>query len=136
MIKWPYENCVQSLASGRSVGWEDSMVPVLGSRFFQPPPRIAQTTALASCCTLFRHTARYMAVIDDDEFLLTEWRTVKELVVSAMEEKFPRAPAISFPSAPCWSATVLHEQTRPVGSFRACYLAWVGCWACSTKASW
>jgi hypothetical protein len=72
VIRWPYDNCVKNMASGR---WINYVVPdeTTGrsvSRFFQPPRAIAQTAALASCYSRFKRKTKWMAHIDDDEFLV------------------------------------------------------------------
>lgn len=44
VVRWPYQNCVRNMGSGRKV--------VLGAplnKVFTPPRAIAQTAALASC---------------------------------------------------------------------------------------
>jgi hypothetical protein len=72
VVRWPYDNCVKNMASGR---WINYVVPdeTTGrsvSRFFQPPRAIAQTAALASCYSRFKRKTKWMAHIDDDEFLV------------------------------------------------------------------
>lgn len=93
VVPWPYDNCMHGMASGRNVGWATSLNPVLGPKFFQPPPRIAQTAALASCYVRFRSSTRYMTSIDDDEFLLSKMRTLKSFVKGVFK-RFPEAPAL------------------------------------------
>lgn len=66
IIPWPYRNCVREMASGRWTIWFKN-----DTRFdFKAPYAIAQSAALASCYSRFRHTSKYMTHIDDDEFLV------------------------------------------------------------------
>jgi len=118
LVAWPYDNCVRGMASGKDVGWEDSMFPILGSQFFLPPPRLAQTAALASCYTRFKHSTKYLASIDDDEFLISKQRTIKEFIKSVFK-RFPLAPAVYFRPimvslcpARAHEAGVLADRTR------------------------
>lgn len=65
IVSWPYDSCVDGMASGRWLHWMDGEV----STFFQPPRVIAQTAALASCYSRYKSSTEWMAHIDDDEFL-------------------------------------------------------------------
>ena len=68
VVPWPYRNCVRSgMSSGRWFGWRESSDQNLS--WFQPPTAIAQTAALDSCYLRFKHTSKYMAHVDDDEFI-------------------------------------------------------------------
>lgn len=68
VVSWPYRNCVrQGMSSGRWFGWRESSEQNLS--WFHPPFAISQTAALDSCYLRFKHTSKYMAHIDDDEFI-------------------------------------------------------------------
>ena len=58
VVPWPYENCVKGMASGRRVDE------------FRPPAPIAQWAALSSCYMRYRDYSRWIAHVDDDEFLV------------------------------------------------------------------
>lgn len=117
LVPWPYTNCVHGMsASGRSISYYDTgnVNPYALNDFdkhrfaFHPPNRITQSSALASCYTRYRHTTRYMAHIDDDEFFkvtqpaskarLEQTSNTKPLLqyVDAMFAKFPAASALKF----------------------------------------
>jgi hypothetical protein len=71
VVRWPYENCVKNMASGR---WVNHVTVdargVPDNQFFRPPRAIAQTAALASCYSRFKRKTKWMTHIDDDEFLV------------------------------------------------------------------
>jgi hypothetical protein len=90
LIRWPYHNCVNGMASGRWVGYHvytstdgtpldsvpEELRPIHSSfrsefRFFFPPRAISHTAALASCYARYRHDTVWMAHIDDDEYLVS-----------------------------------------------------------------
>ena len=71
IIPWPYANCVDGMASGRWTGWPE--IGVRGNVYFFSPRAIAQTAALASCYARFKHTTKWMAHVDDDEFLVFDF---------------------------------------------------------------
>jgi hypothetical protein len=110
VVEWPFDNCVEGMASGRNVGWEESKFSKLGTQFFQPPPRIAQSTALASCYTRFRYHSKYIAVIDDDEYIMTNGHTLANIVLSAFK-KHPMAPALYFRPVQMTSCLSRHNET-------------------------
>jgi hypothetical protein len=89
VIRWPYCNCVNGMASGRWIGYHTyesvdgtppsavpkHLRPIHSSfkskfQFFFPPRAISHTAALASCYARYRHETRWMAHIDDDEYLV------------------------------------------------------------------
>lgn len=59
VVRWPYENCVRGMASGRHVA------------LFKTPGTIAHNAALASCFSRNKHRSRWISHIDDDEFLVS-----------------------------------------------------------------
>lgn len=65
VIKWPYQNCVRNMGSGRIIHY---------GFFFRPPRAISQTAALASCYSRFKHTTEWMIHVDDDEFMVGAYR--------------------------------------------------------------
>ena len=74
VVRWPYENCVKNMGSGR---WVNVVIPSEKSNgteqmnvFFQPPRAISQTAALASCFSRYKASSKWMAHMDDDEFLV------------------------------------------------------------------
>jgi hypothetical protein len=72
VIRWPYENCVKQMASGRWVNYlTQDAHGVQENKFFNPPRAIAQTAALASCYSRFKRKTKWMTHIDDDEFLVS-----------------------------------------------------------------
>eukprot|EP01041_Mallomonas_annulata_P002579 gene2579-5041_t len=100
VVSWPYSNCVDGMGAGRWVHYLDNG----DSTFFQPPRAIAQTAALASCYSRYRSTTKWMAHIDDDEFLAINFgksfggRRVKTLVelVERISEMNPSTRAVYF----------------------------------------
>jgi hypothetical protein len=67
VIPWHFMNCVRFMASGRWTSYRNRK----GEKVhFKCPMAIAQQTAIASCYSRFRHTSKYMAHIDHDEFLV------------------------------------------------------------------
>lgn len=58
VVQWPYQNCVRGMASGRMVS------------DFKLPGTISHNAALASCYSRFRDKSRWIAHVDDDEFLV------------------------------------------------------------------
>jgi hypothetical protein len=89
VIRWPYCNCVDGMASGRWIGYHTyesvdgtplsavpkHLRPIHSSfkskfQFFFPPRAISHTAALASCYARYRHETHWMAHIDDDEYLV------------------------------------------------------------------
>jgi hypothetical protein len=61
VIPWPYNNCVRGMASGRMAA------------DFKVPGTIAHNAALASCYSRFRDSSRWIAHVDDDEFLVSSF---------------------------------------------------------------
>jgi hypothetical protein len=59
VVRWPYENCVRGMATGRHVA------------LFKAPGTIAHNAALASCFSRQKDRSRWIAHIDDDEFLVS-----------------------------------------------------------------
>jgi hypothetical protein len=55
-VAWPYQNCVKGFASGRVVHWDEP--GIRGWHILLPPKPIAQTGALASCYSRFKHTSK------------------------------------------------------------------------------
>lgn len=125
LIAWPYANCVTGMiASGRSTSFIDTdhVNPTAENYYskhwfsFHPPNRITQSSALASCYTRFRHSTRFMAHIDDDEFFKVALPATKAdvdkpllLYTHAMFSKFPAAPALKFsPVMMCSCSTPAH----------------------------
>lgn len=113
LVAWPYANCAMGIgASGRSISFidPDNANPASETDYdkhlfwFHPPNRITQSSALASCYTRFRHTTKYMAHIDDDEFFKVAHPSGPQInpekpllhYTDAMFANFPAAPAIKF----------------------------------------
>jgi hypothetical protein len=76
VVRWPYQNCVKNMGSGR---WVNIMAPKkngveFSNVFFQPPRAVSQTAALASCFSRFKSTSKWMAHMDDDEYLVSTSR--------------------------------------------------------------
>jgi hypothetical protein len=66
IVPWQFMNCVRNMGSGRWMPYRKK-----GEiHWFRPPSAIAQSTALASCYSRFKYTSKYIAHIDDDEFLV------------------------------------------------------------------
>jgi hypothetical protein len=65
VIPWHFMNCVRGMASGRWAIWFQNNT----KHAFKSPRALAQSAALASCYSRFKHSSRYMLHIDDDEFL-------------------------------------------------------------------
>jgi len=117
LIQWPYQNCVKNFTNGgRSFFYYlNQEREHKDLRVFHPPNPIAQTAALTSCYTRFKHTSKYMIHIDTDEFLavnpsgstpnetnshpikLEETITQKNLTTFADNAfiRFPNAPALN-----------------------------------------
>jgi len=108
VISWPFQNCVRGMGSGRGTWWVDEqLAPGSPFAYFQPPRAIAQTAALASCYSRFKHTSKYMLHMDDDEFFnfnasafisSSSSSSLPNLVDLADElfEKNPLAPSLRF----------------------------------------
>jgi hypothetical protein len=101
LVRWPYQNCVNGMASGRWVGYHvytstdgtpldsvpEDLRPIHSSfksefRFFFPPRAISHTAALASCYARYRHDTQWMAHIDDDEYLVRPLSSLPLLCLS------------------------------------------------------
>lgn len=91
VVRWPYQNCVKNMGSGR---WINIMAQMKNSTefsnvFFQPPRAVAQTAALASCFSRFKSTSKWMAHMDDDEFLVRIWQVItKYFNISHLQQSF------------------------------------------------
>ena len=73
VVEWHYDNCAKKFASGRQfVHMHPSHDKGRSGQpnGFQPPRPVAQYAALASCYGRFRRNSKYMAHIDEDEFLV------------------------------------------------------------------
>lgn len=124
VVPWHYMNCVRYMASGR---WNVYRRAGSGEAvFFQSPKAIAQQNGLASCYTRFKHTSKYMAHIDDDEFLVFDGVKVKESLQLSKEPKTlvtlsdsifaanPLASAIRFEPVLFWPCNITkgYENTK------------------------
>lgn len=68
IVSWPYLNCVRHMGTGR---WTMVFDNYTYMRYdFKAPYAIAQSAALASCYSRFKHSSKYMMHIDDDEFIV------------------------------------------------------------------
>jgi hypothetical protein len=107
IVPWFYENCVKGMASGRSIEIILDDFPAWSSRYvkdnpdqkanstsFLPPKPIAQTAALGSCYSRFRHTSEYIMHIDVDEFVLSR-ETSLPMFAEKLFKKSPHSVALS-----------------------------------------
>lgn len=104
VVPWPFMNCVRYMANGRWGTWFENNVKY----DFKAPRAIAQSAALASCYVRFKHTSKYMAHIDDDEFMTFSSANIQSLTNSAKSptslselsdilfRRFPKSAAIRF----------------------------------------
>ena len=72
VIDWHYDNCAKKFASGRQFLHMHPSYDLGRSgqpNGFQPPRPVAQYAGLASCYGRFRRDSKYIAHIDEDEFL-------------------------------------------------------------------
>jgi hypothetical protein len=99
VVLWPYSNCVNGMASGRSANWLDK--DLNSYKGFTPPKPIAQSAALSSCYSRYRSLSKYIVHIDDDEFLAFSHDSYKNHnnLVTIADDIFynnPNYPAIKF----------------------------------------
>ena len=74
LVSWPYMNCVREMETARQLSFRLSCGPG-ASRFYLEtflPTSIAHSAATASCFSRFKHTSRFMAHIDIDEFFIVQ----------------------------------------------------------------
>jgi len=114
LIQWPYHNCVKNFTNGgRSFFYYlNQEREHKDLRIFNPPNPIAQTAALTSCFTRFKHTSKYIIHIDTDEFIALNPNSSvpnhnnkdaikddKDLTLTAFADnafiRFPNVPALS-----------------------------------------
>lgn len=62
VVPWPYKDCVDNMACDRSLQHHEF--------FFDPPPKLQKRIALQSCYLRFQSSSRYMALLDDKDFLV------------------------------------------------------------------
>jgi hypothetical protein len=96
LVPWPFANCVKGGgSSGRWTSFYDpdrinpNPAPGTSSHLFHlhPPNRITQSAAVASCYLRFRHLTKYMAHIDDDEFLAIHPDAVANVKIPQLAKK-------------------------------------------------
>lgn len=78
VVPWQFTNCVRHMANGRIAIWFENDVKY----YFQSPKAIAQSAALASCYSRYKHTSRYMIHVDDDEFFSYSIPHLKQMIPS------------------------------------------------------
>jgi hypothetical protein len=68
VVPWPYKDCVDHMACDRSL--RISSANEQENLFFEPPPKLQKAIALQSCYLRFQSSSRYMALLDDKDFLV------------------------------------------------------------------
>lgn len=74
LIPWPYRDCVNSMACDHAITSYDSKTRPSTTKntktiSFKPPPKIQKHTAMMSCYMRFKSSSKWMAFLDDNEFI-------------------------------------------------------------------